>query len=144
MNRPRQLRPVSGAQVASQQSPILRDGCLHLNPASFGCKAKNPEGCRGAALPCFPAPRRVDRRRQNPYIWGMEVHFTSEQEAQLSQIANHSGTDPEQLVKSAALRLLEEDARFRAGVKRGLDAAARGDFIEEEEMDARIERMLQS
>jgi len=74
----------------------------------------------------------------------MEVHFTSEQEARLSQIAIHSGTDPEQLVKSAALRLLEEDARFRAGVKRGLDAAARGDFIEEEEMDARIERMLQS
>ena len=74
----------------------------------------------------------------------MEVHFTSEQETRLSQIARHSGTDPEQLVKNAALRLLEEDARFRAGVKKGLDASARGDFIEEEEMDARIARMLQS
>jgi predicted transcriptional regulator len=74
----------------------------------------------------------------------MEVHFTAEQETRLSQIANHSGTDPEQLVKNAALRLLEEDARFRTGVRRGLDAAARGDFIEEEEMDARIARMLQS
>jgi predicted transcriptional regulator len=42
------------------------------------------------------------------------------------------------------LRLLEEDTRFRAAVKKGLDAAARGDFIEEEEMDARIARMLQS
>jgi predicted transcriptional regulator len=73
----------------------------------------------------------------------MEVHFTSEQEARLSQIADHTGTDPEQLVKEAALRLLEEDARFRAGVQRGLDAVARGDFIEEEEMDARIARMLQ-
>jgi len=70
--------------------------------------------------------------------------FTSEQEARLSRLANHSGTDPEQLVESAALRLLEEDASFRAGVKGGLDAAARGDFIEEEEMNARIERMLQS
>jgi formylglycine-generating enzyme required for sulfatase activity len=29
----------------------------------------------------------------------MEVHFTPEQEAQLSQIADHSGTDTEQLVK---------------------------------------------
>jgi predicted transcriptional regulator len=74
----------------------------------------------------------------------MEVHFTSEQETRLSQIANHSGTDPEQLVRNAALRLLEEDARFRAGVQKGLDAAARGDFIEEEEMDARIDRMLRS
>jgi predicted transcriptional regulator len=74
----------------------------------------------------------------------MEVHFTSEQETRLSQIASHSGTDTEQLVKHAALRLLEEDARFRAAVKKGLDAAARGDFIEEEEMDARIAQMLQS
>jgi predicted transcriptional regulator len=65
-------------------------------------------------------------------------------ETRLSQIANHSGTGPEQLVKNAALRLLEEDARFRASVQAGLDAAARGDFIEEEEMDARIALMLQS
>ncbi len=74
----------------------------------------------------------------------MEVHFTSEQETQLSEIADHIGTNTEQLVRDAALRLLKEDARFRAGVQRGLDAAARGDFIEEEEMDARIARMLQS
>ena len=74
----------------------------------------------------------------------MEVRFSSEQETRLSRIARHSGTDAEELVKSAALRLLEEDARFRAGVKKGLEAAARGDFIEEEEMDARIERMLRS
>jgi predicted transcriptional regulator len=74
----------------------------------------------------------------------MEVPFTPEQEALLSQIATHAGTETEQLVKNAALRLVEEDARFRAGVKKGLEAAARGDFIEEEEMDARIARMLQS
>jgi predicted transcriptional regulator len=74
----------------------------------------------------------------------MEVHFTSEQETRLSQIANHSGTHTEELVKNAALRLLEEDTRFRAGVQKGLAAAARGDFIEEEEMDSRIARMLQS
>jgi predicted transcriptional regulator len=29
-------------------------------------------------------------------------------------------------------------------VQRGIEAADRGDFIEEEEMDARIEQMLQS
>ncbi len=74
----------------------------------------------------------------------MEVHFTPEQEAQLSQIASQNGKAAEQLVKDAALRLLENNARFRAGMQRGIDAANRGDFIEEDEMDARIERLLQS
>jgi predicted transcriptional regulator len=74
----------------------------------------------------------------------MEVHFTAEQEAQLEQIATRSGTDPEHLVKDAALRLLEEEARFRAVVREGIAQADRGDFIEEEEMNARFEQMLRS
>jgi predicted transcriptional regulator len=74
----------------------------------------------------------------------MEVRFTPEQEAQLSQIANRAGTDTERLVKDAALRLLEQDARFRAAVREGIAQADRGEFIEEEEMEARIERMLNS
>jgi len=74
----------------------------------------------------------------------MEVHFTPEQEAQLAQIANNAGTDAERLVKEAALRLLEEDARFRAAVREGIAQADRGEFIEEEEMDARLEQMLRS
>ena len=47
----------------------------------------------------------------------MEVHFTPEQETQPSQIANHAGTDAERLVKDAALRLIQEEARFRAADK---------------------------
>ena len=74
----------------------------------------------------------------------MEVHFTPEQEAQLSQIASRAGTDTERLVKDAVLRLLEQDARFRAAVREGIAQADRGEFIEEDEMDARIERMLKS
>jgi len=74
----------------------------------------------------------------------MEVHFTPEQEAQLSRIASRAGTDTERLVKDAVLRLLEQDARFRAAVREGIAQADRGEFIEEEEMDARIERMLNS
>jgi len=38
----------------------------------------------------------------------VEIHFTPEEEAQLAQIATNAGTDPEQLVKDTALRLLEE------------------------------------
>jgi hypothetical protein len=71
----------------------------------------------------------------------MEVHFTAEQEALLAEIATTAGTDPERLVKDAALRLLQEDARFRAAVREGI---AQADFIEEEEMDARLEQMLRS
>jgi predicted transcriptional regulator len=74
----------------------------------------------------------------------MEVHFTPEQEARLAEIASTAGTDPERLVKDAALRLLQEDARFRAAVREGVAQADRGEFIEEEEMDARLEQMLRS
>jgi len=74
---------------------------------------------------------------------GMEVHFTPEQEAQLAKVATIAGTDPERLVKDAALRVVE-DVQFRAAVREGIAQADRGEFIEEEEMDARFEEMLRS
>jgi predicted transcriptional regulator len=74
----------------------------------------------------------------------MEVPFTAEQEAQLARMATKSGIDAPRLVKDAALRLLEEDARFRAAVREGIAQADRGEFIEEEEMDARFKQMLRS
>jgi predicted transcriptional regulator len=74
----------------------------------------------------------------------MEVSFTPEQEAQLAQIAATAGTEPQRLVKDAALRLLEEDAHFRAAVREGIAQADRDEFIEEGEMDARLERLLNS
>jgi predicted transcriptional regulator len=73
----------------------------------------------------------------------MEVRFTPEEEARLARIATQEGVDPAELVKDAALRLLEDDARFRAGVQKGIEQADRGEFIEEEEMDARVKRMFQ-
>ncbi len=74
----------------------------------------------------------------------MELHFTPEQQAQLSQIASQAGTDAGHLVKDAALRLLERDRNFRVAVQKGIGQADRGEFIEEEEMEARIGRMLNS
>jgi len=74
----------------------------------------------------------------------MEVHFTPEQEAKLDQLANTAGTDAKSLVKDAALRLLEEDAHFRAAVREGLAQADQGRFIEEAEMDARLKKLLRS
>jgi len=72
------------------------------------------------------------------------ARFHPEQETQLAQIASQEGTDAERLVKEAALRLLEEDARFRAAVREGIAQADRAEFIEQAEMDARLQRMLRS
>jgi hypothetical protein len=74
----------------------------------------------------------------------MELHFTPEQEAQLAQIVSQEGTDAERLVKEAALRLLQEDARFRTAVREGIAQSDRGEFIEQAEMDTRLEQMLRS
>jgi predicted transcriptional regulator len=74
----------------------------------------------------------------------MEVQFTPEQEAQILRIANYSGTPAEQLMKQAALRMVEEEAQFRAGVRRGIGQADRGELIEHDEVKARIQRLLQS
>jgi predicted transcriptional regulator len=74
----------------------------------------------------------------------MELQFTPEEEARLSQIATKEGTNAERLVRAAALRLIEEDARFRAAVREGVAQADRGELIEEQEMDARLKQMLRS
>ena len=72
----------------------------------------------------------------------MEVHFTPEQEAQIAQVATKAGTVPERLVTNVVVRYLGEEARVLAAVEKGLAAAERGEFIEEKEMDARLEAMF--
>ena len=74
----------------------------------------------------------------------MEVHFTPEQEAQLARLAAKAGTGIVRLVQGAALRLIQEDALFRAAVREGIEQANRGEFIEEAEMDARFEQIVRS
>ena len=74
----------------------------------------------------------------------MEIQFTPEQEARLSSLAAKEGTNLARLVKQAALYLILRDDVFRATVREGIAQADRGEFIEEEEMDARLEQMLRS
>jgi predicted transcriptional regulator len=73
---------------------------------------------------------------------GMELHLSPEQQAQLAQIATKAGTDPKRLVENVIARYLDEEARFLAAVEKGIAAAERGELIEEEEMDARLEAMF--
>lgn len=72
----------------------------------------------------------------------MEVDFTTEQEARLAEIAATAGISAKKLVERAALRVLDIDQRFRAAVREGIAQADRDQFIEEEEMNARFEKML--
>ena len=74
----------------------------------------------------------------------MEVHFTPEQEAELSRIAQHEGITVEALVNGAVGRIIERDAAFRAAVQKGIAEADAGLFIEEEEMNAIFDKMLES
>jgi predicted transcriptional regulator len=74
----------------------------------------------------------------------MEVQFTPEQEAQISQLASYNGTPAEQLVKQAALRMVEEDAEIRAGIRQGIEQADRGELIDHDDVKARILSRLQS
>jgi predicted transcriptional regulator len=46
-------------------------------------------------------------------------------------------------LRNAALRIVADDSRFLAGVRRGLAQADRDEFIEEAEMDTRVKRLLE-
>jgi predicted transcriptional regulator len=74
----------------------------------------------------------------------MEVHLTPEQQAQLAKIAAKTGTVPERLAAKVVARYLDEEARFLAALQKRIAAAERGEFVEEEEMDARLEAMFKA
>jgi predicted transcriptional regulator len=74
----------------------------------------------------------------------MQIDLTAEQEAQLSQIAAEEGKDTGQLAREVFGLGLAAEARFIAAVKIGQDSARRGDFIDQSEVWADIENILQS
>ena len=74
----------------------------------------------------------------------MEVHLPESQETQLKELSAKTGRGTDDLVKEAVSRLLDRNEWFAQQVQVGLDQIARGEFLEEEEMDARIDRLLRS
>jgi len=74
----------------------------------------------------------------------MEVHFSPEQEAQLSRIASHAGMDAELFVKDAALRRIEERNRFSAAVREGIAQADRGELVDDDEVRLWLEQQERS
>jgi predicted transcriptional regulator len=73
----------------------------------------------------------------------MEVHVTPELEAKLNRLAADQGRDAEALALDALSRYVEDETRFLEAIETGIAAAERGKFIEKEEMDARVARMLE-
>lgn len=74
----------------------------------------------------------------------MEVQFSPEMQARLNRVAAETGHAADQYVRDLVERYIDEDIRFPAAVRKGFEQIDRGEFVEEEEMDARIERMLRS
>jgi predicted transcriptional regulator len=72
----------------------------------------------------------------------MEVHFSPDIETRLQQVASANGKDAEQLVKDTVARMLENEARFVAGVQKGIAQADRGELVEHKDVLNRIDRLL--
>ena len=73
---------------------------------------------------------------------GMVVHFPPDVETRLQQLASANGKDAEQLVKDTVARMLENQARFIAGVQKGIEQADRGEFVEHQDVLNRIDRLF--
>jgi predicted transcriptional regulator len=74
----------------------------------------------------------------------MEVQFTPELEAKLTQSAAEKGRNPGQLVEEAVVRYFEEEARFAEAVKRGEEELERGEYLTHEQVGQRLRRLLET
>lgn len=54
-----------------------------------------------------------------------------------------NGKDAEQLVKDTVARMLENQARFIAGVQKGIEQADLGELLEHKDVLNRIDRLFQ-
>jgi len=70
----------------------------------------------------------------------MEVDLTPDLEAKLTRLAAEQGRDARALVREALERFLDYDEWFAREVKRGLDAADRGELSEHADIGKLIDR----
>ncbi|WP_263373751.1 hypothetical protein [Granulicella aggregans] len=77
----------------------------------------------------------------------MEITLTPEQEARLIEMAAIEGKTPSEFVANSLFDISYaadyDDERFRETIRQRVAEADAGVFIGEDEMDARVQRMLQ-
>ena len=74
----------------------------------------------------------------------MEIELLPHQVAELTEIAAQTGRGTDELVRQAVDEMISENEWLRQQAEIGIEQVERGDFVEEEEMAMRVERMLRS
>jgi predicted transcriptional regulator len=72
----------------------------------------------------------------------MNLQLPERQAAALASLSTRTGRSESELAAEAVDRLVSQENWFDAQVQLGIDQIARGEFLEEEEMDARVARMM--
>lgn len=74
----------------------------------------------------------------------MELQLSEKHSVELATLATRTGRTMGELVEEAVERLLVDESWFDQQVQLAIDQIARGEFLDEAEMDARIARMKQA
>jgi len=72
----------------------------------------------------------------------MEIELSPELQAKLDRIASEQGRDTKSLVHEAVERLVDYDEWFIRQVEQGLAQVDRGDLLEQEDVAARMEKLI--
>lgn len=72
----------------------------------------------------------------------MEVHLTSDQLEQLNELASSTGRRADELIQEAIDNLIAYNKWFRKEVEIGLDQVKQGELVEDDEVRARINRII--
>jgi predicted transcriptional regulator len=74
----------------------------------------------------------------------MDLQLPEPQATGLANLATRTGRSASELAVEAVDRLLAHEKWFDEQVQLGIDQIARGEFLEEEEMDARVAKMMRA
>jgi predicted transcriptional regulator len=74
----------------------------------------------------------------------MDLQLPDRQATGLVSLSLRTGRSASELAAEAVDRMLAQENWFDAQVQLGIDQIARGEFLEEEEMDARVTRMMRA
>jgi predicted transcriptional regulator len=72
----------------------------------------------------------------------MDLQLPERQAAALANLSTRTGRSESELAAEAVDRLIAQQEWFDAQIQLGINQIARGEFLEEEEMDARVARMM--